>query len=167
MAKKLKILTVITPKFFSVKIIIWHQKKKISEKIFFSKIFRIFFFENYWKKLGKKNSKWLFWMTNGMFLKKKSWNFEKINFFKILRFWRNRNYRTFPTSTIPKGKIRFFRVHMMSHLRKISLEPINVAWGSNLPVDPCGEISLNCTTFHYIKNLVGRIFPLIVYFPYL
>ena len=138
MAKKLKILTVITPKFFFVKIIIWHQKKKIWEKIFFQKFSQFFFFfENYWKKLGKKNSKWLFWMTNGMFLKKKSWNFEKINFFKILRFWRNRNYRTFPTSTIPKGKIRFFRVHLMSHLRKISLEPSNVPWESNLSVEPC------------------------------
>ena len=112
------------------------SKEKISKKIFFSKIFRTFFFENYWKKLGKKNSKWLFWMTNGMFLKKKSWNFEKINFFKILRFWRNRNYRTFPTSTTPKGKIRFFRVHMMSHLRKISFEPSYVPWESNISVDP-------------------------------
>ena len=149
MAKKLKILTVITPNFFFVKIIIWHQKKKISEKKFFSKNFRILFFENYWKKLGKKNSKWLFWMTNGMFLKKKSWNFEKINFFKILRFCRNRNYRTFPTSTTPKGKIRFFRVHMMSHLRKISFEPSYVPWESNISVDP----SVQLCTFKSSKPL--------------
>ena len=116
-------------------------KEKNLRKFFFSKIFTIFFlFENYWKNLRKKNSKWLFWITNGMFLKKKLWNFEKINFFKILRFCCNLNYRTFPTSTTPKGKIRFFRVHMMSHLRKISLEPSNVPWESNLSVEPCDEV---------------------------
>ena len=134
----MKILTVITPNFFfSLKSSYGIKRKKFQKKFFFQKFSESFFFENYWKKLGKKNSKWLFWMTNGMFLKKKSWNFEKINFFKILRFCRHRNYRTFPTSTTPKGKIRFFRVHMMSHLRKISLEPSYVPWESNLSVDPC------------------------------
>ena len=97
-----------------------------------------FFFEHFWKKLGKKNSKWLFWMPNGMFLKKKSWNFEKIHVFKISYFCRNRNYRTFPTSTTPKGKIRFVGFHMMSHLIKISFEPIYVPWESNISVDPSG-----------------------------
>ena len=120
------------------------KEKNFRKNFFFKNFQNLFFFENYWKKLGKKNSKWLFWMTNGMFLKKKSWNFEKINFFKILRFCRHRNYRTFPTSTTPKGKIRFFRVHMMSHLRKISLEPSYVPWESNLSVALCDYESLDC-----------------------
>ena len=132
------ILTLITPKSsFGIK-----RKKNFGQK---KKNFRAkkFFFEKFlfsWKllkKLGKKNSKWLFWMPNGMFLKKKSWNFEKIHVFKISHFCRNQNYRTFPTSTIPKGKIRFVRFHMMSHLRKISFEPSNVPWESNLSADPC------------------------------
>ena len=130
------ILTLITPKSsFGIK-----RKKKFRAKKIFSKNFHDFFifsnFENYWKKYGKKNSKWLFWMPNGMFLKKKSWNFEKIHVFKISHFCQNRNYRTFPTSTTPKGKIRFVRFHMMSHLIKISFEPIYVPWESNISVDP-------------------------------
>ena len=124
------ILTLITPKSsFGIK-----RKKKFRPKKFF---FEKFLFS--WKllkKLGKKNSKWLFWMPNGMFLKKKSWNFEKIHVFKISHFCLNRNHRTFPTSTTPKGKIRFVGFHMMSHLIKISFEPIYVPWESNISVDP-------------------------------
>ena len=136
MAKKLKILTVITPKFFSLKSSYGAASKE--------------------KNLRKKNSKWLFWITNGIFLKKKSWNFEKINFFKILCFCRHRNYRTFPTSTTPKGKIRFFRVHMMSHLRKISLEPSYVPWESNLSVALCANNLNESDVFilNVLKNLV-------------
>ena len=133
------ILTLITPKSsFGIK-----RKKNFGQKKIFGQ--KKNFFEKFlfsWKllkKLGKKNSKWLFWMPNGMFLKKKSWNFEKIHVFKISYFCRNRNYRTFPTSTTPKGKIRFVGFHMMSHLIKISFEPIYVPWESNISVDPSGN----------------------------
>jgi len=49
MAKKLKILTVITPKFFSLKSSygVASKEKKFEKKKNFSKIFTIFSFENY------------------------------------------------------------------------------------------------------------------------
>ena len=47
-------------------------------------------------------------------------------FLKFLRLCHHRKYRTFPTSTTPRGKTRFFEVHMMSHFRKILLEPSSI-----------------------------------------
>ena len=61
-------------------------------------------------------------------------------FLKFLCLCHHRKYRTFPTSTTPRGKTRFFEVHMMSHFRKILLEPSSIWWESKLSVDTCANI---------------------------